>query len=143
MFVLIISHVIYRSHIRHGERGRGLFASRDIKKGELIHDGTQAEVIFPSGMSWRKYIFALPRNKACDMIDWTWTQEHESDGKVHILTAMNIEVLWNGGNKKTVNTSPESDHSMKEYALRDIAKGEELLTDYQAVVTDWEPVGLY
>ena len=136
-------HIIYRPHTRHGERGRGLFASRDIKKGELIHDGTHSEIIFPSGMSWRKYIFALPRNKACDMIDWTWTQEHESDGKIHILTAMNIEVLWNGGNKQTMNTSPESDHSMKEYALRDIAKGEELLTDYQAVVTDWEPVGLY
>ena len=52
----------------HGERGRGLFASRDIRKGELIHDGTKSDISFPSGMAWRDYIFSLPRKEACDMI---------------------------------------------------------------------------
>ena len=52
----------------HGTRGRGLFASRDIRKGELIHDGTKSDISFPSGMAWRDYIFALPRKEACDMI---------------------------------------------------------------------------
>jgi len=52
----------------HGIRGRGLFSSRDIRKGELIHDGTKSDISFPSGMAWRDYIFALPRKEACDMI---------------------------------------------------------------------------
>jgi len=52
----------------HGTGGRGLFASRDIRKGELIHDGTKSDISFPSGMAWRDYIFSLPRKEACDMI---------------------------------------------------------------------------
>ncbi len=47
----------------HGERGRGLFATRDIEKGELVHDGGIADVTFPNGMAWRRFIFNLPRNK--------------------------------------------------------------------------------
>ena len=52
-------------HAGHGDRGRGVFASRDIKKGELVEDEGMAEhpsqLVFPSGMAWREYIFALPR----------------------------------------------------------------------------------
>ena len=37
----------------HGARGRGLFASRDIKIGELVHDGGKSDIIFPHAMTWR------------------------------------------------------------------------------------------
>ena len=141
-FISNISYLYFRPHLRHGKRGRGLFASRNITKGEVVDDVTHSQLKFPSGHSWRKYIFALPRSKACDMIDWTWTQEYESDGKIHVVSAMNIQVLMNGGNSETINVSPESDHSMKEYALRNITEGEEILTNYAAVVTDWTAVGL-
>ena len=36
----------------HGERGRGLFASRDITKGELVHDGTKSDIVFSDAMSY-------------------------------------------------------------------------------------------
>jgi len=52
----------------HGIRGRGLFASRRIRKGELVHDGTRSDIVFPTGMAFRKFLFALSRKEACDMI---------------------------------------------------------------------------
>ncbi|KAL7525207.1 hypothetical protein ACHAXR_000903 [Thalassiosira sp. AJA248-18] len=58
-------------------KGRGLFASRDIAKGELVHDGDVTDVIFPDAIAWRRFVFSLPRDFACDMTDWNWMQRHE------------------------------------------------------------------
>ena len=41
-----------------------------------------------------------------------------------------------------MNVNPESSYSSKFYALRDIMKGEELLTDYGVYDTRWGKVGL-
>jgi len=132
----------YAEHSADG-RGRGLFASRDIKKGELVHDGTDSDVMFPDAMSWRRFIFSLPRNRACDMIDWTWTQKLEENGKHRIFAAINISILLNGGKDgKNVNINPDSSTSSKFYATRDIEKGEELLTNYKMYDTKWAEVGL-
>mmetsp|Transcript_26426 Transcript_26426/g.48625 ORF Transcript_26426/g.48625 Transcript_26426/m.48625 type:complete len:392 (+) Transcript_26426:53-1228(+) len=123
-------------------RGRGLFASRDIKKGELVHDGNQSDFSFPDGMAWRRFIFSLPRKKACDVIDWSWTQQTEKNGKYKIFSAMNISVLLNGGDETVYNLNPTSKTSSKMYATRDINKDEELLTDYDIYDTVWDEVGL-
>jgi len=55
---------------------------------------------------------------------------------------MNIAILYNGGNEKTINTNPKDDTSSKFYALRDIMKDEELLMDYDMYDTVWNRVGL-
>jgi len=55
-------------------KGRGLFANRFIKKGELVDDGNKHAVIFPNATSFRKYTFSLPRKLACDIVEWPWTQ---------------------------------------------------------------------
>ena len=127
----------------HGERGRGLFASRDIKQGELIHDGNKSDIVFPGADAWRLYVLSLPRYRACDVIDWSWTQKTSSDGKYKLFSAMNISILLNGaGYIHEMNVKPLSSISSLFYALRDIKKGEELLTDYDAYDTVWEEVGL-
>jgi hypothetical protein len=127
----------------HGERGRGLFASRDIKQGEFIHDGTKSDIEFPGGEAWRLYILSLPRYRACDVIDWSWTQKTSRDGEYKIFSAMNISILLNGADyMHELNVKPLSNISSRFYALRDIKKGEELLTDYDAYDTVWEEVGL-
>lgn len=127
----------------HGERGRGLFASRDIKQGEFIHDGNKSDIVFPGGEAWRLYVLSLPRHRACDFIDWTWTQKTSSDGKYKIFSAMNISILFNGADDiHEMNVNPLSSISSLFYALRDIKKGEELLTDYDSYDTVWEEVGL-
>ena len=51
-----------------GIRGRGLFASRDISKGELLHNGQRTDLIFPNAMAFRQLVFNLPRDRACDVI---------------------------------------------------------------------------
>ena len=79
-----------------------------IKKGELEHDGDVSNIMFPSGMAWRKYyILSLPRKKACDVIDWTWTQQTEEGGECHMFAAMNISVLLNNGENNEININPK------------------------------------
>lgn len=127
----------------HGERGRGLFASRDIKVGEFIHDGDKSDLEFPGGEAWRLFVLSLPRHRACDVIDWSWTQKKTRDGKYKLFAAMNISILLNGADwTHEVNVKPLSNISSRFYALRDIKKGEELLTDYDVYDTVWEEVGL-
>jgi len=122
--------------------GRGLFASRDIAKGELVLDGDRSDFVFPNAMAWRRYVFSLPRTKACDVIDWCWTQRTEARGKYQIFSSMNISVLLNGGDEKDQNVNPISSTDTKMYAARDIKKDEELLTDYDIYDTVWGKVGL-
>jgi len=124
--------------------GRGLFASRDIKRGELAHWGAKSDVMFPTANVWRQYIFSLPRAHACDMANWCWHQE-DKEGDLHIFCSMNIAILMNEGRRKTKrNVGPKTadDYESKFYALRDIQKDEEILMDYGTYETDWKKVGL-
>ena len=127
----------------HGHRGRGVFASRNIKRGELVHDGTKSDIVFPDSMSWRRLLFNLPRRVACDVIDWSWVQQLEVGGDYKLLSAINISVLFNDAKHGyKMNVNPMSGTSSKFYALRDIMMGEELLTNYDMYDTDWVAVGL-
>lgn len=130
-------------------KGRGLFASRNIQEGELVHDGTVSDVIFPNAMKFREYVFSLSRNFACDAAEWVWMQQLEKDGSYHLLMGINISSLMNSGGadwgdkqSKQVNVMPENEYSGKFYALRDIEMGEEILTDYDIYYTKWSLVGL-
>jgi hypothetical protein len=108
----------------HGTRGRGVFASRDIEKGELVQDGNRSDV-------------------ACDLYHWTWTQKKSRKGKYNFFSAMNISILFNGARAShEVNVRPSSSISSRFFALRDIKKGEELLYDYGVYATVWDAVGL-
>lgn len=120
-------------------KGRGLFASRDIKKGEVVHDGDASDIEM-SADDWRKMAFALPQKMACDFSEWTWTQPTEKGGPYKIFTAFNISILMNGSSEP--NTMPKSSYSSIMYALRDIKKDEEILTDYEVYPTLWRKVGL-
>lgn len=125
--------------------GRGLFASRDIMKGELVHDGTHSDVVFPSGVAWKRFVFSLGRDLACDCSDWHWMQKLEEGGKYFMLGGLNISSLMNSGGKefgpgRTPNALPESIYSGKFFATRDIEKFEEILTDYDSYYTNWEEV---
>ncbi len=56
---------------------------------------------------------------------------------------MNIAVLANGALEEgEANVNPESGTSSNAYALRDIKKNEELITDYDVYETRWHDVGL-
>ena len=124
-------------------KDRGLFASRDIQKGEVVHDGTKSDVVFPDALAWRRFVFALPRKAACDTTEWSWTQRLENDGPMKLLTAINISVLMNMGlNPAQINAVPKSSTSSLFYATKDIKKGEEILTDYEIYDTRFDLAGL-
>jgi hypothetical protein len=124
-------------------KGRGVFASRDIKKGEIVHDGTKSDVVFPDATSFRRFMFALPREMACDASEWIFTQRFEQDGPMRIVSSLNIAILMNEGNNQTeVNVEPENDYSSVLRAMRDIKEGEEILMDYSDYPTDYVAAGL-
>eukprot|EP00580_Thalassiosira_gravida_P006058 CAMPEP_0201656226 /NCGR_PEP_ID=MMETSP0493-20130528/46417_1 /ASSEMBLY_ACC=CAM_ASM_000838 /TAXON_ID=420259 /ORGANISM="Thalassiosira gravida, Strain GMp14c1" /LENGTH=111 /DNA_ID=CAMNT_0048132835 /DNA_START=660 /DNA_END=995 /DNA_ORIENTATION=+ len=106
-----------------------------MTKGELVHDGTNSNVMFPDAMAWRRFIFALPRNRACDMMEWSWTQSF-MDGHVikdEIFAAINISVFLGGtriGRVKNVDCEPPSS---RYYATRDIRKDEAILSGILSV----------
>mmetsp|Transcript_4456 Transcript_4456/g.10083 ORF Transcript_4456/g.10083 Transcript_4456/m.10083 type:complete len:326 (+) Transcript_4456:44-1021(+) len=128
-------------------KGRGLFASRDIKKGEVVHDGTVSDVIFPNAVVWRRFVFSLTPEMACDCTDWHWMQKLEEGGKYFMVAGINISSLMNSGGEEygpggLPNALPHSSTSGKFYASRDIREGDEILTDYDAYYTNWKEVGL-
>ena len=130
-------------------KGRGLFATRDIQKGEIVHDGAKSDIVFTDGMSWRRFMFALPRKMACDTAEWTFTQQFEEDGPMRVVSSLNIAILMNEGNTvNEVNVQPQnesgepSEYSVVFYAMRDIKKDEEILMDYDDYTTDYVAAGI-
>ena len=89
----------------------------------LFHiQGTKSDTLWPSGMALREYIFNLPQERACDIIDWMWVQRTEAGGHHKLFSAFNISILLNGSRSST-NINPDTRESQKFYALRDIKKG--------------------
>ena len=133
-------------------KGRGLFASRNIQKGELVHNGDVSDLIFPGtgsniAIKWKEFVFSLPRNLACDVTDWHWMQMKFEGDSYHMIGALDISILMNSGGMEfgpdmEPNVLPEDRYSGKQFALRDIMEGEEILTDYDAYYTNWREVGL-
>ena len=63
------------------DKGRGLIASRDIKRGELIFTGTNNTIVFETGGAWRNFLLHLYYSPppptggyedgfACDINSW-------------------------------------------------------------------------
>lgn len=123
-------------------RGRGLFASRDIKKGELvdgIESGTKSDMIFTTTNAIRRYLLALPEPMACDVLEWTYTQKIVKGGPPVLLCASDISSLMNSAWDDDVdaNVMPkDKSSSVLLYASRDIKKGEEILMNYGVFEAD-------
>jgi len=126
----------YAKSIEGTNRNRGLFASRDIQEGEVVHDGTNSDVAFPDAMAYRRFVFSLPRRATCDITEWTWTQRLEQNGPMKIMLAINISAMLSPSfTSEEANVLPESSTSQLYYATRNIKRGEEILTD--STFRDW------
>lgn len=129
------------------DKGRGLFASRNIKKGAVVHVGDHNDVVFPDSTVWKEYVFSLPPPLACDVAEWCWMQRLTKDGPFKMVCSLNISSLMNSGGVEfgpgqMPNALPRTELSGVFYATRDIAEGEEILTDYDAYYTNWGLIGL-
>lgn len=122
--------------------GRGVFATRDIKKGELVHNGGRSAMVFNDAFAWRRFVFSLPRKMACDIAEWSWTQKLSKYGRSQVLVDLNISAFFNSGWSERSNVGPKINTSLNFHATEDIKKGAELLYDYGVYSTDWHMVGL-
>ena len=93
------------------DKGRSLFASRDIMKGELV-DGVEG---------------------GCDVLEWAYTQQFVKGGPSVVIFGGDISSLMNSAwdDDSDANVMPKDSKSSNVlYATRDITRGEEILMDY-------------
>mmetsp|Transcript_9471 Transcript_9471/g.20446 ORF Transcript_9471/g.20446 Transcript_9471/m.20446 type:complete len:461 (+) Transcript_9471:31-1413(+) len=147
-----------------GEKGRGLKASRNIAKGELVFKATNNTVVFTHGHTWRKFLFAIYERfgddeekgevdsfTACDTLVWSWVQALEEDGPLYIIADLDNGSLMNEGRFEegweppNVRCGKEGEEcELAYYAMVDIKEGEEILCDYRefALLSAWPAMGL-
>ncbi len=83
--------------------GRGVFATRDIKKGEMIYGKTTNLAYFSSGYSFQKFLEALQTNdEACDMMKFSRPQsEFGPNGESAIVAVMDYHSFMKDGGGAT------------------------------------------
>eukprot|EP00560_Eucampia_antarctica_P003313 CAMPEP_0197842716 /NCGR_PEP_ID=MMETSP1437-20131217/46902_1 /TAXON_ID=49252 ORGANISM="Eucampia antarctica, Strain CCMP1452" /NCGR_SAMPLE_ID=MMETSP1437 /ASSEMBLY_ACC=CAM_ASM_001096 /LENGTH=293 /DNA_ID=CAMNT_0043452637 /DNA_START=33 /DNA_END=914 /DNA_ORIENTATION=+ len=131
--------------VQHIEgKGRAVIATSFIRKGELIYSGLVNPAEFFSIESFWQYIISIPRELACDALQWVYKQDlGDYDGGTQCTPVICFEMdegaLFNNGDSDSdVNVGC---HPMfgdmypqlcqKQYfSLKDIYPGEELLLDY-------------
>ena len=145
-----------------GMKGRGLRATRDISKGEMVFKATNNTVIFTRGHTWRLFLFyiyerhgeagPLDSGMTCDTLVWSWVQTLEEDGDPVVVADFDNGSLLNEGRDEegwdppNVRCGKEGDTMcmMEYYATKDIRTGDEILCDYRefAMLDSWEDIGL-
>lgn len=83
-----------------GGKGRGVFAAERIEKGSLVLSLNAGNVgIFKDGATWRSFAATLPRETACNFIEWSWVQEITPEkGKDDIREGLTIFVAFDESN---------------------------------------------
>ena len=143
------------------DKGRGLVASRDIKRGELIFTGTNNTIVFDTGHSWRKFLWYLyhapptpdhyPEGFACDIRAWSWIQALPNEKGSKIVVDIDESSLLNQpskGERANIQCGKLDDKNaeceLDYYARVDIKKGDEILCRYSdfAAQGGWQSFGL-
>ncbi|KAL7536778.1 hypothetical protein ACHAXR_008126 [Thalassiosira sp. AJA248-18] len=148
-------------------KGRGLYATEKIEKGTLVINLDNGSTgIFKEGHSWREFAVSLPRETACNFIEWSWVQtippQNEIDDDIRngltIFIAFDESNLLNSADWDGVEANIRCGHPSGSeggeggpcrfhyYAARDIAAGEELLINYgefeDVSQKGWTDIGL-
>lgn len=147
------------------DKGRGLVASRDIKRGELIFTGTNNTIAFETGDAWRNFVLHLYYSPppptggyedgfACDIKSWSWIQEWPmGSGEMVIMVDIDASSLLNqpsDGEYANIQCGRLTGKGEKKdtcgvdyYAKEDIKKGDEILCNYADFAHGgWEDFGL-
>ncbi|RDI45445.1 SET domain-containing protein [Falsibacillus pallidus] len=114
------------SQLSDGEFNRGVFATQDIKKGELIHEAP---------------VIAYP-NAEHIHIEKTLLADYAFEyGKNHTAMLLGYGMLFN--HSYTPNAVYEisfEKHTFDFFAYKDIKAGEEILINYNGEVDDMDPL---
>ena len=84
-------------------KGRGVFAARDIKKGEMIYGQTTNYAYFSNGYGFQRFLEALTDDgEACDLMKFSWPQSNFGpNGESAILCVMDDHSLMNDGGSQS------------------------------------------
>lgn len=144
------------------EKGRGVFVKAPVKEGQKIWS-TSFTARFNSGKDYRRFLAAIPRDFACDVLQWAYVQTLSNNAEMNEKAFVSVDLDagsfinsygdWQGGDedippnlgchKEASKTEPGGcEHNY--FALRDIEVDDELLLDYGefAVSTGWKWFGL-
>lgn len=114
------------STLSDGEFNRGVFATRDIKKGEMLHEAP---------------VIPYP-NDQHEHIEKTLLADYAFEyGANHTAMLLGYGMLFNHSYEpNAVYDIHFESHSFKFYAYRDIKAGEEILINYNGEVDDETPL---
>ncbi|MDT8861412.1 SET domain-containing protein [Alkalihalobacillus sp. MEB130] len=117
---------VKRSELSDGEFNRGVFATRDIAKGELIHEAP---------------VLPYP-NEQDILIEHTVLADYVYEyGINHGAIVLGYGMLFNHSYTPNANYEINFDnHTFSYYAFRDIKLGEEILINYNGEVDNQEPL---
>jgi len=127
-------------------KGRGIYAGRDIKKGEIIWTGVNS-ARFRWGDDYREFLNSIEPHLACDVLQWAYVQDMgDEDDDLRVTVDLDDGSFCNDGDgEPNKGCDPDladgySGGCKKNYfALRDIKEGEEFLCDYSSfAVQSWE-----
>lgn len=101
-------------HTQDG-KGRGIFATRDIRKGEMTYGGTKHYIFFATGHDYRRFLDALDDEAACDIMKFTWPQNDIGPNHEAVIWGpMDDNSFQNDGGNETANTGcPDGKHCGK------------------------------
>ncbi|QOR67055.1 SET domain-containing protein-lysine N-methyltransferase [Cytobacillus suaedae] len=117
---------IKTSPLTDGEFNRGVFATRDFKKGELIH-------VAP--------VIPYP-NEQHILIEHTVLADYVYEyGINHSAIVLGYGMLFNHSYEPNANYEIKfEDHTFRYYAYKDIKAGEEVLINYNGDVDEMDPL---
>ncbi|MBU8907618.1 SET domain-containing protein [Desertibacillus haloalkaliphilus] len=117
---------IKTSTLSDGEFNRGVFATRDIEKGELIHEAP---------------VIPYP-NEEHILIEETVLADYVYEyGINHSAVVLGYGMLFNHSYEPNTTYDINFEHHMfYYYAYRDIKAGEELLINYNGEVDNYDPL---
>ena len=86
----------FKSGYTSDNKGRGIFATRYIRKGEMTYGGKKNYAFFSSGEEYRRFLNELTDEEACDIMMWSWPQRDMGrDGSTMIVVLLDDNSLQN------------------------------------------------
>jgi hypothetical protein len=140
-------------------RGRGLFATEDIPRGQHLWSGNIQGATFDSGRDYKKFLASLSDEDACDVLQFSYvmifSDGNENEDNARIMVDLDNGAIMNSidhyhdpvdaGCRQEWNDRFRGGCDNNDYALRNIKKGDEILMNYETAlfITDgWRWFGL-
>ena len=132
-------------------KGRGIFATQDVAKGQRIWDTRSTAIFDATGTEYKKFLFTLDEDFddefVCDALRCSYMQKDQHDEtNWHIAVDLDEGCFCNDGNyNHGINKGCDEDAAKdlpggctsNYFALRHVEAGDEFLCDYSEFDFEW------